>query len=63
VGTTIDFRAFAAARKRRNITFHPLLCQNCLQTPDIPLARRLILSMASLFNFMCEYFLNTGESL
>jgi len=33
----------------------------CVKTPDISLARRLILSSASLFicNFICEYFLNT----
>jgi len=33
----------------------------CAITSDISLARRLILSSASLFicNFICEYFLNT----
>jgi hypothetical protein len=73
-GTTFDFKAFAVVRKLRNIIFilycvrtvsKPLSSvPSCVKTPDISLARRLILSSASLFicNFICEYFLNTCES-
>ncbi len=74
VGTLIDFKAIAPVRKLRNSTF-TLYCVRtvskplspepcCVKTPDISLARRLILSNASLFicNFIWEYFLNTWES-
>ena len=66
--TVIDFKAFAAIRKLRNPLFTPYCVktvskslspeQCCVKTPS--LARRLILSSASLFirNFICEYFLN-----
>ena len=70
-GTAFDVKAFAAVRKTPKPLF-ALYCVRtvskplspepcCVKTPDISLARRLILSSASLFicNFICEYFLNT----
>jgi uncharacterized protein len=34
VGTLFDSKAFAAVRKLQKPTFCPLLCQNCVKTPD-----------------------------
>jgi hypothetical protein len=57
VEAIFDSKVFAVVRELRKLTFGLY----CVKTPDISLARRLILSSASLFicNFICEHFLNT----
>jgi hypothetical protein len=75
VKTYLDFKVFARVRKLRNATSYPILFQDCVKplppepcrvkTPGILLARRSILSRASLLicDFVCECFLNTCGSL
>jgi len=75
VEVILILKHFAAVPKNQILLFQPLLCQNCAKTlvdGQILAQRarhfvglRLSFSRASRFicNFICEYFLNTWESL